>query len=108
MTKENRAQRASLRSVTTHLIMSYSYPGGWRRSGDATTPHPACRAASPQDGMVDIYPDGDESKIDCGGCLAWLNADDNRMMLLNVDQWIRKHAADADLRYISIPPPAGG
>jgi hypothetical protein len=100
--KRNRAQRANLLAMTTHLIMSYSYPGGWRTPDDVATPHAACRAADPQDAMVDIYSGGDESAIDCEGCLAWLNAGDNRMLLLDVDKWIRKHAADEDLRYIDI------
>jgi hypothetical protein len=53
--------------------------------------------------------EGAEGSITCEGCKTWAADPDNRLMLLDIDAWIAKHAAagDRDLRYTDMPVPGG-
>jgi hypothetical protein len=89
-----------------HLVTGYLRRD---REGNAVDiPLSACDQAETEGHrLVSIYPHGDESLITCTACLAWLAEEDNRLLLLDVGEWIRKHAAagDRNLRYIDIPVP---
>jgi hypothetical protein len=86
--------------VTTHLTSFYERDPERTRE-DPFVPVAACRATD--GGQVSIYPDGDgEDRIDCLACLGWLNDGDNRLLILDVGEWITRHAADHSIRYTDI------
>lgn len=96
--------------MVTHLVVSYSYPKGVHLpvdpDADDAIPNAACQEPpGPGDELADICDDGDESPVTCPACLAWLNDGDNRLKLLNIDGWIRKHVGDPNLWYFDVPMP---
>lgn len=97
-----------------HLTRAYRYmprkDRGARRPGESwhdyydraiISPLTACGQPGQQ---ISIYPDGaGEDQVTCPACLEWLAGGDNRLMLLDMDEWIRRHAGD--VHYIDIPVP---
>jgi hypothetical protein len=87
----------------THLINGYLRRDRGRK---VHQPLLACERPAPAgDETIDLYIGGDESQITCADCRAWLADPDNRLLLLETDEWVRKHAAagDRDLWYTDIP-----
>lgn len=91
--------------MTVHLTHTYRWDKAARVPGDRASgfvPIPACRAGDGEE-QVSIYPAGEgEDRIDCPACLQWLARGDNRLLILDTDEWIRRHAGDADIRCIDI------
>lgn len=94
--------------VTVHLTRAYRYAEGSEAGGRRipSVPVTACGDGGEQ---VSVCPDGDgEDRISCEACLAWLAQGDNRLHLLDADEWIRRNAGRADIRYIDIEVTADG
>ena len=92
------------------MIQAYRFPHGVRPRGrgEPRIPLSACSAVEgPEDELLDIYPDGDETPITCEACLEWLHESDNWLKLFRVNEWLRKHVAaeDRNIRYVDIPVP---
>jgi hypothetical protein len=86
-----------------HLTRAYRYKSRPSRREGAGIPLAACGGDGDQ---VSIYREPErEGEIDCPGCLEWLAAGDNRLLVTKggVDQWLRNHAGDENLYCTRIP-----
>jgi hypothetical protein len=86
-----------------HLTRAYASDPARPRSAETMIPVTACGADGDQ---VSIYHEpGREGEIDCPGCLEWLAADDNRLLVTKggIDQWLRNHLGDENLYRTTIP-----
>ena len=105
-----------METATTHVIEAYRHNRRWRpgsREDAFSQPIPACREEVPAgDELISLYdvrkdPEAlaaAEARITCEQCREWLADEDHRLLLLDVDGWIRKHMAsgDRDIRYVDI------
>jgi hypothetical protein len=97
--------------MTVHLTRAYRRRGpGEEPAGSRFPSVPVAACSSPDGEQADIYPDGDgEDRIDCPDCLAWLAEGDNRLLILDVNEWIRRRVAAGgdDVYYIDVPMEEG-
>lgn len=105
-----------METATAHVIEAYKRNPRWRPGESRerwSQPIPACREEIPQgDEIISLYdvrgnPEAlaaAEARITCGKCQAWLAVEDNRLLLLDTQEWLRKHMGlgDRDIRYIDI------
>jgi hypothetical protein len=85
-----------------HLTRAYRYKSR-RTRAESTTPVTACGGDGDQ---VSIYHEPErEGEIDCPGCLEWLAAGDNRLLVTKggINQWLRNHVGDENLYCTTIP-----